>query len=232
MIGVGADEHPPAAIVGDHLVFVGVFRSAQSACLYGVDGKERMIVEIERAHLGPRWNGVDAFLPARAEQLQRGHPVHLRIVEGRDRRGRHQIPPVDHHRVIVTDGYLPEPRHVLVQLHMHQPVIGEAVHAFGLGPSRFQPVQRLGLRHLINKNLVLAQGFLGDAVAGLDHARLRRARGGRHPGGAGEEMPDGDGVGGVVGALVDDLQRIVRTEHGGRHLNAASAPAMGQRHLA
>src|SRR5258706_39230 len=45
-------------------------------------------------------------------------------------------------------------------------------------------------------------------------------------------MTDRDGVGGVVGALVDDFQRVVAADDTRRHLNAASAPAIRQRYLA
>ena len=62
--------------------------------------------------------------------------------------------------------------------------------------------------------------------------RLRGARRGGDIGHAGEEAADGDGVGRVVGALVDHLQRVVAADDGGRHLDAAGAPAVGQRHLA
>ena len=75
-------------------------------------------------------------------------------------------------------------------------------------------------------------GWFGDAVAGLDDGGLRGMGGGADAGGAGEEAADADGVGGVVGALVDDLQHVGRAEHGSGDLDAAGAPAIGQRHLA
>ena len=51
---------------------------------------------------------------------------------------------------------------------------------------------------------------LRDAVAGLDDGRLAGARRRRDAGGLGEKAADRDGVGRVVGALVDDLQHVVR----------------------
>ena len=76
------------------------------------------------------------------------------------------------------------------------------------------------------------QRRLGNAVAGLDDRRLLRRLGGAGVGGALEEAADRDGVGGVVGALVDDLQRVVGADDRGRDLDAAGAPAAGQRHFA
>ena len=53
-----------------------------------------------------------------------------------------------------------------------------------------------------------------------------------HAGRTGEEVPDADGVGGVVGALVDDLEHVVATDDRGRDLDATGAPTVGQRHFA
>ena len=47
-----------------------------------------------------------------------------------------------------------------------------------------------------------------------------------------EEGANRDGVGRVVGALVDDLQHVVRPEDRGRHLDAAGSPAVRHGHLA
>jgi hypothetical protein len=47
-----------------------------------------------------------------------------------------------------------------------------------------------------------------------------------------KKRADRDGVGRVVGALVDHLQHVVATDDGGGHLHAAGAPAIGHRHLA
>ena len=68
-------------------------------------------------------------------------------------------------------------------------------------------------------------------MAGLDNARLGGAGGGGDACRAGEEPADGDRVGGVVGALVDDLEHVVRPEDRCGHLNAAGAPTVGERHL-
>jgi hypothetical protein len=66
-----------------------------------------------------------------------------------------------------------------------------------------------GHRHLVDQDLALGSGVLRDAVAGLDDRRLVRSLGGGDAGGLGEEAADRDRVGGVVGALVDHLQRVV-----------------------
>ena len=96
----------------------------------------------------------------------------------------------------------------------------------------FEPEQRFRLRHLIDDDLVVAQRLLRNAMARLDDRRVRGIRRGADAGGAGEEAPDGNGIRRVVGALVDDLQHIVSAQDRRGHLNTASAPAVGQRHLA
>ena len=115
---------------------------------------------------------------------------------------------------------------------MHQTIIGEAVHPPGFGAAGFQFGHRFGHRHLIDQDLVFPQRLFGNAVAGLDHRCLRCPGGGGNTGGAGEEAADGHGVGGVVGALVDHLQHVICPQHRRRHLDAAGAPAIGQRHFA
>src|SRR5581483_7410299 len=80
IISVGADEHPPAAIVGDDLVEIGIVCAAQRARRVVAVARERMILEIERGLLGMRRHRIDALLAAGAEQLQRFAIVHLRIV--------------------------------------------------------------------------------------------------------------------------------------------------------
>ncbi len=69
-------------------------------------------------------------------------------------------------------------------------------------------------------------------MAGLDYASRFGVRGGGDAGGAGEELPDRYRIGGVVGALVNHFQRIVPAKNRCRDLDAAGAPAIGQRHLA
>ena len=96
----------------------------------------------------------------------------------------------------------------------------------------FKPVQRFRLRHLIDDDLVVAQRLLRNAMPRLDHGRLRRARGRAHAGGAREEATDRHRVGGVIGTLVDHLQHVAAAQHRCGDLDAAGAPAIGQRHLA
>ena len=97
-----------------------------------------------------------------------------------------------------------------------------------LGSSRNK---RFRLRHLIDDDLVFAQLLFRDAVAGLDHSGFGGGGGRADAGGAGEEAADGDRVGGVVGALVDDFQHVVGAQDRCGYLDAAGAPAIGQRHL-
>jgi hypothetical protein len=166
------------------------------------------------------------------KELQRRRHLHLRIVEFRDRRRRHHIAAIDHDRIVIGRRHLAEAGDVLVELDLHQPVFGPGVHLARLGLVRLQLPQRLGLRHLVDHDLAGLQRRLGDAVAGLDDRRLVGRLGGARIGGALEEAADRDGVGGVVGALVDDLQRIVGADDRGGDLDAAGAPAAGKRHLA
>src|SRR4029453_342785 len=72
----------------------------------------------------------------------------------------------------------------------------------------------------------------GNAMARLDNACLAGVCRGAHPCGAGKELADRNGVGGIVGALVDNLEDIVRPEDRGGHLHTAGAPAVGHRHFA
>ncbi len=114
---------------------------------------------------------------------------------------------------------------------MHPPVIVERVHGPGFGFRWFDETQRLGNRHLIDHDLIGMQRRFRDPVTGLDDRRLRGTLGGFDACGAGEKAPDRDGVGGVVGALVDDLEHVFGTENRGGQLHAAGAPAIGQRHF-
>src|SRR5262249_40603685 len=61
---------------------------------------------------------------------------------------------------------------------------------------------------------------------------LVRARRRAHPGRPLEELPDADGVGGVVGALVDHLEDVVGPDDARRHLDATGPPSVRERHLA
>ena len=58
-------------------------------------------------------------------------------------------------------------------------------------------------------------------------SRLRRA----HPRYPVEEGANGDGIGRVVGPLIDAFERIVRTDEARRQLNATGAPSVGNGHL-
>src|SRR4051794_438858 len=81
IVGVGTDEHPPALVVSDDLVEIGIAGAAQRAGRIEPVARERVILEIERYHVSVRRDRIDALFAASAEQLQRGAIVHLRIVE-------------------------------------------------------------------------------------------------------------------------------------------------------
>src|SRR5262245_5836391 len=81
IVGVGAHEHAPPAVVGDHLVEKALGRAAEGAGSVMAITLERVILEIERHHGGMGRDRVDALFAAGAEQLQGRAAVHLRIVE-------------------------------------------------------------------------------------------------------------------------------------------------------
>src|ERR1700675_3714103 len=76
IIGVGTDEHPPALVVGDDFVEIGIIRPAQRTGRVESVACEGVILEVERLHRGMGRNRIDALLAASAEQLQRRTIVH------------------------------------------------------------------------------------------------------------------------------------------------------------
>ena len=153
MVAVRADEHAAALVVDHHLVEIAVGRGAERAGLGPALDAEGMVVEIEALDAGMGRQRVDALLAAGAEELQRRRHVHLRIVEFRDRRGRHDVAAVDHHRIVIGRRHLAEAGDVLVELDLHQPVFGPGVHLARLGLARLELAQRFGLRHLVDDDL-------------------------------------------------------------------------------
>ena len=122
-------------------------------------------------------------------------------------------------------------RDILIQFHMHKPVFGQRVHLAGLRLSRLEKAQRLRNRHLVDEDLLLAKRYFRNAVACLDNAGLAGRFCCGDTGGALEEAANGYSVGCVIGALVDNLQTIVRHQAGSRHLNPSGSPAIGHRHF-
>ncbi len=121
---------------------------------------------------------------------------------------------------------------VLVEFDVHDAVIIQRVHGPGLGFRGLDETQRLGNRHLIDHDLIGVQRCFRDPVTGLDDRRLGRALGGGDAGRAGKETPDRNRVGGVVSALVDDLEHIIGAQDRRGQLHPAGAPAIRQRHFA
>ncbi|MCY1249527.1 hypothetical protein D9M72_630700 [compost metagenome] len=106
------------------------------------------------------------------------------------------------------------------------------MHLACFGLARFEETQGLRDRYLVDERLAFRELFLRNTVARLDDRRLLRPGGDGDIGDLLEEGADRDGVGGVVGALVDDLQHVLRPEDRGGDLDAAGAPAIGHRHFA
>ena len=177
-------------------------------------------------------HGVDPLFAPCPEKLDRGIIREFRIVEFRDRRRVHHVAPLDLDRIGIGGRNLAMPRDILIEFDMHQPVFLQLMHLAGLAFARLQEPQRLGDRHLIDKDLPLAQRRLGDPVAGLDHARAHGRLGGFHPRCALEELADRDRVGGIIRALVDHFEAVFGHQTGRRHLHPARAPAVRHRHFA
>ncbi len=127
---------------------------------------------------------------------------------------------------------MPVARNVLVQLHVHDAIFAERVHGARLGFARLKEAERLGDRHLIDEDLAFSQRRLGDPVTRLDDRGLACIGRRLDAGSLHEECANRDRVGRVVGALVDDLEHVVRSKDRGRHLDAAGTPAVRHRHLA
>ncbi|MPM95259.1 hypothetical protein SDC9_142413 [bioreactor metagenome] len=191
-----------------------------------------MVFERQTLHLGVGRHGIDALFPSCTKQLQRGVHVHLRVVEFGDGRGRHQVSVVDHHGVVIRGGDVAVARNVFIQLHMHQAVFGQRVQCSGFGFAWLQALQGLGHGHLVNDDLAFLQRRFGNAVARLDDAGIGCARGDGNARGALKKAADVDRVDGVVRALIDHLEGVVRSDDRRRDLYAARAPAVRQRHFA
>src|SRR4029077_12472610 len=70
IVGVRADIHAAAAVVGDDLVEEAVRRTAQRACAVETIALERMVFEVERHNICVRRDRVDALLASGAKQLK------------------------------------------------------------------------------------------------------------------------------------------------------------------
>src|ERR1700687_6289316 len=70
VIGVGADEHPAALVVGNDFIEVRIFRPAQRAWRVEAVAREWMIFKIERHHRRIRRNRIDPLLAGGAEQME------------------------------------------------------------------------------------------------------------------------------------------------------------------
>ena len=123
------------------------------------------------------------------------------------------------------------PHDVLIQLDAHDAVLFQSMQGTGLFFAGFEPAQGLRHGHLVDHDLILAQGLLGDAVTGLDDAGFSGVGGRGHGRGTFEETADGNGIGRIVRALVDDLEHVVPADDAGRDLDAARPPAVGHGHL-
>ena len=68
-------------------------------------------------------------------------------------------------------------------------------------------------------------------MACLNNAGIRRAFGRGHSCDTSKKPPDRNRIGGIISALVNHFETIVRTEQSRRDLNPAGSPAARQRHF-
>ncbi|EJK92807.1 PhnJ, carbon-phosphorus lyase complex subunit [Klebsiella pneumoniae subsp. pneumoniae DSM 30104 = JCM 1662 = NBRC 14940] len=232
IVGIGADKHPLAAVIQYHFVEVAVARAADGAGLIPLLHGKGMVVEIETLHRGIGRHGVDPLFAPGAEQLQRRHHVHFRVIEFRDRRRVHHVAAIDLHRIGVGGGDMAEAGDIFIQFHLHDAVLFQGVHGAGFGFTRLDKAQWLRDRHLVDQDLILHQRRLRDPVAGLDQGGVFGTLGGGDAGDALKELTNRHRVGGVIRALVNHLQHVVLTDDAGGQLDAAGAPAVGHWHFA
>src|SRR5262245_24334558 len=158
--------------------------------------------------------------------------MHLGVAELRRRRGVHQVAGLDHNGIGIGGSDVTVPGDILIEFDVHQAVLFERMHLPRLALARLKKAERFGYGHLVDNDLALRERRLGNAVARLNNACPAGVRRGAYAGGAGKKLADRNGVGGIVGALVDDLEDIVRSKDRGGHLHAAGAPAVGHWHFA
>ena len=206
-------------------------RRARSALAIGCDA-ERVILEVEAPHVGVRRNRVEALLAAGAEQLQRGHAVHLRVVEPRDRRRRHHVAAVDLHRVVVA-GLDAAPLHDDPRrASRYQPVLGERMQlrASRRGAARAGTAARAAAPDRRGSARGERRSGMRWRVWIIVASRVRRVV--AHAGRAREErrMLTALVVSSVPWSITFSMSSRADDRRG--DLDAAGAPAVGQRHLA
>ncbi len=115
---------------------------------------------------------------------------------------------------------------VLVELDVHQPVLGQGMELARLGLPRLEEAQGLGDRHLVDQNLPPVERRFGMRwrvwITVASRVRVvtatppcgRRRRGSRPRSSC---RP----------SLVDDLEHVAPAQDGGGDLHAAGAPAVG-----
>src|SRR5689334_22252190 len=101
---VGADEPAIAVIVDDDLVEIRIGRAATTARAGAPARAEGMVLESNAGYGGIGRDRIDPLLAAGAEEFQAGRAIELGIVELRNRRGRRQIAPIDHHGIVAGRG--------------------------------------------------------------------------------------------------------------------------------
>ena len=219
------------SVVGDDFVQKRIGGTTVGADSIPFLNFKRMILKRQTLDRGVGRHGINAFLAARAKQLQRRVHVHLGVVKLGDRRRRHDVAVVHDHRVVIGGGNVAVARNVLIQLHMHQAVLGQAMQCAGLGFTRLQALHGFRHRHLVDQNLPLGQGHFRNAVTRLNQRGLMGARGGIDARRAFKKAPNIDGVDRVIGALVDHFERVVGPNDRCSDLDASSTPAIRQWHF-
>ena len=113
-----------------------------------------------------------------------------------------------------------------------QTIFGISMHRACLCFAGLQTSQRLWLRHLEHHDLTIRQGLLRDAVPRLDDRCFAGVFGCGNVGHCREKPADGDGIGGVIGPLVNALVNVFRANDCCGQLDTACTPTIRHRHFA
>ena len=103
-------------------------------------------------------------------------------------------------------------RNILVELDMHQAIFFQRMHHARLCLTRLEEAKRLRDWHLVDDDLAMGERRLGNAVAGLDDRCISCPCRRCNIRNLGEKGPDRHRIGGIIGALIDDLEHVVRAQ--------------------
>ena len=129
IVRIRAHEEATATVVDYDLVEVALPRSTQRAISCRSLRFERIVFEVQTLYARVGRDGVDALLPPGPENLQCRHAVHFGIVELGNGRGGHNVPAMDQHGIVESGRDSAVPGNVFIELHMHDAVFSQGMHA-------------------------------------------------------------------------------------------------------